>query len=80
LGFALDDGDASSSIVTTSKEVELEPPGTKVGVLLPLVPFETEDVKDSPSAAPLKDGRAWNDEFIVVGAGDIIFCGAEVIF
>jgi hypothetical protein len=79
LDFALDDDDeASSSAGTTSKEVELEPPSTKVGVLLPLVPLEIEDVKDSPSAAPLKDGRAWNDGFIVVGSGDIIFLWAEV--
>jgi hypothetical protein len=43
LGFALDDDDASCSVGTTSKEVKLEPPSTKIGVLIPLPPLETED-------------------------------------
>jgi hypothetical protein len=80
LGFARNDDDASSSAGTTSKEVELVLPSTKVGVLLPLVPFKIEDVKDSPSAIPLKDGRAWNDGFIIVGSGDIIFLWGCSIF
>ena len=83
LGFALDDDDASCSTGTTSKEVELEPASTKVGVLLPLPPVEIEDAKDAPSATLLKEGRALNDDvFIVVGSGEIIFfdCCAVVFF
>ncbi len=73
MGFALDDDDASCSAGTNSKEVELEPPSTKVGVLLPLSPFDNKDALDgAPLAAPLKDGRAL-EGFIIIGSGEIIF-------